>query len=240
MYTTTILYHRDRSGTSTVLGTLIFVGILFTAFIPMLLVMKQVDTLHEMRKIELARLDEERDVENLYVYAHGTESGSSYLTVEVKNKGYLSAKVVSLWINDEFFELNKLIPPMSEIEDLGSFDVPRLLDFDYIIMVATDRGKIFVFNIPLTWTINGWKSTIISIEVIIENLNPPHGEFKILITAPNPEDNREAMAQKNELTCFTFTKEGTYIVEIFRGGQCLYGEDLELDFENNPLGQVFA
>ena len=238
MYTTSILYRRGRSGTSTVLGTLIFVGILFTAVIPMLLVMRQADTLHEMRKFDLARLDEERDVEKLYIYAHETESGSSYLTVEVENKGYLSTKVVSLWINDEFFELNKVIPPMSGIVDLGSFDVSGLLDFDYIIMVTTDRGKIFVFDIPLTWTINGWKSTIISIEVVIENLGGPQsGMFKIFITGM---EEGYASAQKNELTCFTFTKEGSYKVEIFRGSQSLHTEYKILDFVNSPLWRVFA
>ena len=227
-----------RRGTSTVMGTLIFVGIIFTAFIPMLLVMRQADTLHEMRKFELARLDEERDAENLYIYVRGTGSGSSYLTVEVENKGYLSSKVVSLWINDEFFELNQMISPMSGVEDLGSFDVSGLLDFDYIIMVTTDRGKIFVFDIPLTWTLNGWESTIVSIEVVIEKLGGPQsGMFKIFITGM---EEGYASAQKNELTCFTFTKEGPYKVEIFRGGQSLYIGNKILDFVNIPLWRVFA
>jgi len=205
----------------------------------MILVMRQADTLHEMRKFDLARLDEERDKENLYVYAHETDSGLSGLTIEVENRGYLSAKVVSLWINDEFFELNKLIPPMSGIVDLGSFTVSEeLLDFDYIVMVTTDRGKIFVFDIPLTWTINGWKSTIISIEVVIENLGGPQsGMFKIFITGM---EEAYASAQKNELTCFTFTLPGDYRVEIFRGSTRLYYEDETLDFVNSPLWRVFV
>lgn len=237
MLTTGILYRRGRSGTSTILGTIIFVGIMFTAVIPMLLVMRQADTLHEMRKFELARLDEEGDKENLYIYAHETDSGSSDLTIEVENKGDLSVKVVSLWINDEFFELNQLIPPMSGIVDLGSFTVPMLLDFEYIVMVTTDKGKIFVFDIPLTWTINGWTSPIILIEVTVEHLKESGG-FRIKITGPEP--TREAMAQKNELMCFTFTLPGPYRVEIFRGWTRLYYEDETLDFVNKPLWRVTA
>jgi len=226
-----------RRGTSTILGTLIFVGIMFTAVIPMFLVMKQADTLNEMRKFELARFDEERDIENLYIYAHETVTDESKLTVEVENKGDLSAKLVNLWVNDEFFELNKLIPPMSGKEDLGSFDVSRLLDFEYIVMVTTDRGKIFVFDIPLTWTSSGWSSPIILIEVTIENLKES-GEFKIQITGPEPP--REAMAQNNELRCFTFETKGTYTVEIFRGSKSLHSEYKYLDFKNNPIWRVSA
>ncbi|GAI75949.1 unnamed protein product [marine sediment metagenome] len=225
-----------RRGTSTVLGTLIFIGIIFTAVIPMFLVMRQADTLHEMRKYELAQLDEEKAFENLYVYAHANESFPTDLTVEVENKGDLSAKVVSLWVNDEFFELNQLISPMSGMKDLGSFNVSRVLDLEYVVMVTTDRGKIFVFDIPLTWTIYGWKSPIVSIEVLIEHLHGS-GEFKIEITGP---ENRTAMAQKNELRCFTFTSPGTYTVEIFRGSQLLHTEIETLDFQNNPLWRVFA
>ena len=38
---------------------------MFTAVIPMMLVMRQADTLHEMRKHELENLDQERAMESL-------------------------------------------------------------------------------------------------------------------------------------------------------------------------------
>jgi len=40
---------------------IIFVGIMFTAVIPMMLVMRQADTLHEMRKHQLEIVDEEKE-----------------------------------------------------------------------------------------------------------------------------------------------------------------------------------
>ena len=43
-------------GTSTILGTLIFVGIIFTSFIPMMLVMKQADTIYDMNKYEMEKV----------------------------------------------------------------------------------------------------------------------------------------------------------------------------------------
>ena len=231
-----IIGTKCHKGTSTIMGTLIFVGIIFTAFIPMMLVMKQADTIYDMRKHELARFDEERDIENLYVYVHETVTNPLELTIEVENKGDLSAKVVSLWINDDFFDLNQLIPPMTGIKNLGSFNVIREIGMEYIVMVTTDRGKIFVFDIPITWTINGWETPIVSIEVLIEHLQGS-GEFKINITGP---ECREAMTQKNELRCFTFTLPGTYTVKIFRGSQLLHTETKTLDFQNKPLWRVFA
>jgi hypothetical protein len=53
---------RSFRGTSTILGTLIFVGILFTAVIPMMLVMKQADTYYEGEVLDVKRLDEERNL----------------------------------------------------------------------------------------------------------------------------------------------------------------------------------
>ena len=211
---------------------------MFTVVIPMLLVMNQADTLYEMKKIELAQLDEERDVENIYIYAHETASAPLDLTIKVENKGDLSAKVVTLWVNDEFFELNQLISPMSGMKDLGSFIVSREIGLEYIVMVTTDRGNIFVFDIPLICTSDGWESPIVSIEVLIEHLKPS-GEFKIEITGPEPElEFREARAKKNELKYFTFTLQGTYKVEILLGSTRLYYEEETLDFKNKPLWRV--
>ncbi len=39
--------YRKKRGVSTILGTLIFVGIIFSAYVPMTLVMKQVDNIYE-------------------------------------------------------------------------------------------------------------------------------------------------------------------------------------------------
>ena len=46
MSITATLPIKKRKGVSTILGTLIFIGILFTSVIPMLLVMKQADTIY--------------------------------------------------------------------------------------------------------------------------------------------------------------------------------------------------
>jgi hypothetical protein len=59
---------KPRKGVSTILGTLIFIGILFTSVIPMFLVMKQADIIYTQTDLERKRLDEEREREAIEVY----------------------------------------------------------------------------------------------------------------------------------------------------------------------------
>ena len=49
MPTARISFRRKRRGVASILGTIIFIGIMFTAIIPMYLVMKQADTLYESK-----------------------------------------------------------------------------------------------------------------------------------------------------------------------------------------------
>ena len=114
-----------RRGTSTILGTIIFVGIIFSAFIPMMIVINQADTLHEIRKHELGILDQDRGDEALYVYVQ-TVVDPRKLIIKVQNKGALSVKIVRLWINDESIPLEYNIKPMSGIEEIYSYPVMRV------------------------------------------------------------------------------------------------------------------
>ena len=66
----TVRILSTRKGISTILGTLIFVGILFSSVVPMLLVMNQADTLYEQKKFEQEREDDRRDMEELQMYVY--------------------------------------------------------------------------------------------------------------------------------------------------------------------------
>jgi len=136
------LYRRGGRGTSTVLGTLIFVGIMFTAVIPMLLVMRQADTLHEMRKHELECLDKERAMESLCLYVCPQDIDSPYVDVMIVNKGYFVAHVIKIWINDEYEIVNVEIPSMLE-ETLDPFEITRVEGAEYDIRAMTDRGNVY-------------------------------------------------------------------------------------------------
>ncbi|GAH21032.1 unnamed protein product, partial [marine sediment metagenome] len=122
---------------------MIFVGIMFTAVIPMLLVMNQADTLHDMRKFELERFDQERSDEDVHVYVFPVTEESTTLTLRVHNRGSLVVNVVQVWIKDITYLFEDfVVPPMSYLDKpLDDFG-PELGTY-YFTKIITDRGNIF-------------------------------------------------------------------------------------------------
>ena len=140
MSTTTIL---SRKGTSTILGTLIFVSIIFSAFIPMMLVMRQADTIHEIRKHQLTSLDEEQYREDISYYAYPLDLSSNQIFVKIENKGSALVKIVSVWINDVVESPQDAnIQSMATME-LGPFTVDPAVLTSYTVKVVTEKGNIF-------------------------------------------------------------------------------------------------
>jgi len=138
-----------RRGTSTIMGTLIFVGIIFTAVIPMMLVVKQADTLYEMRKHELVSLDEERAMESIFFHLEtsiDSETEEPIITLVFYNRGVMAVKIVHVWINGGLREVNYLILPTSneEFELRNLIDPPYEDTVSFSIMVVTDNGNIFL------------------------------------------------------------------------------------------------
>jgi len=148
------------------MGTLIFVGIIFSAFIPMMLVMRQADTLHEMRKHELECLEQERAMERLclYVCPQGIDSPDVDLTIV--NKGDVVAHVIKIWINDESESMNVEIPSMSE-EELGPFNLDPENGDEYDIRAMTDRGNVYTSETGiLTYQEGKWVTETLGIRLI--------------------------------------------------------------------------
>jgi len=157
------------------MGTLIFVGIIFSAFIPMMLVMRQADTLHEMRKYEIGLLDEEHKTENIYVYAHPPPDHESHLTVKVCNRGDRTVRIVRLWISERTkidydpIELDCVVDSMSEVT-LGTYDVSPLEGEAYYIKVTTERGNVFASDSsPLIFKGGSWQVDLLLINIIISS-----------------------------------------------------------------------
>ena len=235
-----------RRGTSTILGTLIFVGIMLTAVIPMLLVMNQADTFHEMRKYELEFFDEERIEEEVYVNVFSTpDTSPPILTLRVENRGNFIVKIVKIWINDSphLFE-DFVVQPMSLID--------RQLDYftadpetHYLIKVITDRGNLFYeesgsiyCNIDGDWETGSFAIFFIisypaagmfNVEVRFSNENyeilglVPEGEFSIHKSSPE--------------TAFDFIDvptEGIYHVKITKSSEIIHNDFETIPWPNGP------
>ena len=119
MHTIHIMYHRK--GVSTILGTLIFIGILFSAVIPMMLTMKQADIIMEQEKLDLLRFDDERSREAIESYAY--PKGADKLELLVESKCEFPITITHVWINNSITETSCIVPPMDECI-IGDFDAP--------------------------------------------------------------------------------------------------------------------
>lgn len=178
MRSTNIPSIKKRRGISTILGTLIFIGVLFTSVVPMMLVMKQADTIYTKKIHELETKDDERAREELNVY---TFAGvDTEIMLKIKNRGEVPVKIVRVWTNDEYHNENTTILTNSE-KSLGPFEVPEVvINTTVSVKVVTERGNVFhCISGLLYYTDQGWKTTSLGICVIIHNAEG--GEYQCLL-----------------------------------------------------------
>ncbi len=124
------------------LGTLIFIGILFTSVIPMLLVMKQADTIYTQKIHEMEARDDERDNEILEASAFPVSTTSDELKVKIENTGVVSAKIIRVWINDDNYSESTVVQTGGS-STLGPYSVPLENGSSYAIKVTSERGNTY-------------------------------------------------------------------------------------------------
>ena len=177
----------SRRGMATILGTIIFVSIIFSAFIPMLLVMRQADVLHETRKHELGIRDEERVSENIIFYTIPS-TDPIRLSFVVENRGENLLTIERIWLNNVSHIVSESISPMDTLSDIGPFNVPDS-DESYIIKLITDRGNVFTpsSGIPTYDQLNGkWLMDSFTIFIM---MTEPQSQLHILVNYTQDEDS---------------------------------------------------
>ncbi len=171
------MYRRKRKGVSTILGTLIFIGIIFSAFVPMTLVMKQADNIYEQKVHEARIWDIDKGTEDAMVYAYG-QAGSTELSVYVTNKGTNEMTIVRVWLNDAPEEVSESIAPKSSAE-LGPYDVTSA-ESPLKVKVTTENGNVLECNLGtvIYSEVNGWYTPSYAVSVVILN---DWGQYEIII-----------------------------------------------------------
>ena len=240
---------KKRPGVSTILGTLIFVGIIFSAYVPMTLVMKQADNIYE-RTIHEAKIgDIDKGTEDVIVYAYG-EEGSTELSVYVKNKGANEITIVRVWLNDDSTEVSETIAPKSSAE-LGPYDVAGA-ESPLEVKVTTDKGNIFECNLGnVMWDdiINGWYIQSFAVSVMILN---DWGQYEIILkdtALPTPNEVGYYKSSGNEQDQITKTFlvsniPAEYYVEVLKkvggGWNNLIGPGFKVDVpsDGSPVATV--
>jgi len=203
---------------SSVLGTIIFVSIVFSAFIPMLLFMKQADALHETRKHELRIMDEERASENIFFYTIPLTSPPR-LSFVVENRGESLVTIERIWLNNVSCVVSDSIPAMETLSDIGPFEVPNANE-SYFVKLTTDRGNIFTpsSGIPTYDTIFGdWQMDSFMIFIMMTD---PRSQLHILVnyTDVNPPETYFDSDVENNQPGYSISVPiaGQYYVKVTR------------------------
>ena len=153
MRTTRISSLRNRKGISTILGVIIFVGLLFSTVVPMYLIMNQADTVYDKKMSEMKRLDDERSIESLAVDVNPISQYSTILNINVSNECVLVVKIVRIWVNDTYSTASAVVQSMSVLS--MNLTVVPSLNHTYSFMVATERGNVFAAD-ALFYGESGW------------------------------------------------------------------------------------
>ena len=167
MRITNIMFSRRRRGVSTILGTIIFIGIMFTSVIPMMLVMKQADTIYTQRVHEMESRDDERSSEIIAVDAYPVTNNSDQLNVKVTNTGVVPVNIVRVWIKDEQHNESTIVKS-GETSEIGPYSVTLENNTSYSIKVTTDRGKSVASTCGTLYFNDGyWFTPSIGIHVLV-------------------------------------------------------------------------
>lgn len=211
-----ISFHRSKSGMATVLGTLIFIGILFTCAIPFYLRINQANTYYTQVVDEMRRFDEKRGMEDIDVYAYPLSETSNELNVYIKNRCALSVTIVTMWVNavqHKGILVNPTIPSMED-QTYGPIPVTPEEGEDFYIEVLTNRGNRFAsLTNPLTYTGGTWYGGLgLSINIVFGY----HGYFHFVVEGPaeTSEGDVYRPPHSDVLKRVDVAIEGTYHVTV--------------------------
>jgi len=166
---------KSRSAMSTILGMLIFIGILFTCVMPFFLYINEVNSLYDQTIIVMKQFDQDRSLENIDVYAYPLNQSSSQICVYVKNQCPLTVEIVRIWINDQYFPCGLQIAGMGE-NTTDPIDIQDMLSQvegveSFQAKVTTARGNTFSsLTNPLQYSNDsGWSGgQSFAINIVIE------------------------------------------------------------------------
>jgi len=165
---------KTRRGVSTILGVLIFIGIMFTAVIPMQLVMHQADVVFEQKKLERSRADDERGMELLLVYPVPSQIEPE-LNITLINVGEVPSSIIRVWVNNTVYDVSGVVSAFGSLE-IGPFPAPTVEGAVYEVKVVTSRGNVFCSEIgALIYSGGKWLSETLGFNLVFPS-RPGRGQ----------------------------------------------------------------
>ena len=168
---------KARRGISTVLAVLFMVAVIFTTVIPLFIYANSVDNRYDTTVIDMGLADQERDMEDLTVYAFGRDE-SYNLNVLIINEGSISVNIIRVWVMSMDLQRINIFTSENVSAALNAHDLPLQLNpsdeaeienltltiiledpdkdlFD--VKVTTARGNVFESNTnPLSYQGGDW------------------------------------------------------------------------------------
>jgi archaellum component FlaF (FlaF/FlaG flagellin family) len=225
-------------GMSTILGTLIFVGIMFSAIVPMQVVMQQADN-YKLQKInEMEKKDSERYGEDITLTYYPQSQTSDQICVKISNEGVLSTRIVRVWIRDTFYVVDEIVES-GESKTFGPYTVTLVEGVTYPVQGVTERGNIFSADmISLVYSDGQWYTPSLGINVYISN---EKGKYYILVNNATWSDFYETLGMDHgDLSkYFEVDSSGVYTVTCRKNnenGPLLPGTpvNIEIDWPSGP------
>ena len=146
-----------KRGISTIIGSIIFIGILLSAIIPMYLVMKQADTMYFQKQSEMLMKDQDKLMEQIE-FIRTVPWNNRFFNVTIKNNGQ---KLLNITYTGTYnVTENPTYSPVKQITAVGSqqnITVPMEFSYDiknnvqdgtYVMELITDKGNTFVTKYP--------------------------------------------------------------------------------------------
>lgn len=154
-----------RKGVSTILGTIIFIGIMFTSIIPMMLVMKQADVILDQKKLEITRGDDERSRESLELYPI-PDLAATQVNVTIINTCEIAVEIVRVWINDTLTDVTAKVNALGTTQ-IGPFPITATDGSSFDIRVTTARGNVYAAETGILYYQDGeWVTETLGIQLI--------------------------------------------------------------------------
>jgi hypothetical protein len=230
---------RKKRGMSSILGTLIFVGILFTAVIPMYLTMNQADIILEQEKHEIASLDEDKEREDVSFYVYPDTNDD--LVIVLQNNSPLGVKVVRVWINDDPYTTSTVLDPMEGGVQLDPYNVVLEDGATYNVRITTERGNVYDSNSgDLEYDEGNWIVESRLINVVISSSGIVFKVYLYKWEASTWALKEDAQVWKLGGSAFKPFEvsdygNGEYRVEVKRGSKTIHDEaGLMMEWPNGP------
>ena len=175
---------------STILGTLIFVGILITSVFPMYLYINEVNSYYTKVTADLSRTDQERARELIEVYAYPVFfiiNNTVKMNIYVMNRSTSPINITRIWINNTIPSIGgKLSVAGTSDLTIEPIDIP--LDGFFDVWLVTDKGNIFASMTNTIQIENGiWSGGIQPFMVnIVINKGVGNRSYMINVTTDPP------------------------------------------------------